>query len=226
MTAIERVQRRIKEAPDNLRDLGVLIVGKYRGPGFAPLLYAARTYKNLGSKVYPDPDEELFIVGPAKDPFVYMAEEETSKLPLEVELGYLRGLQQLYEMSTQSGVLYVVAWNGYVGNSAGIEIAYAMALRKRIIFSEPPFDLKHTLPSEIIKLITINQEKYPKVAVEDIADRFAGALEEPIPQPQITPDQHIAIFRALRSLVRELKNGPFNMGDIKPTTVEYLLSLK
>ncbi|RKW22679.1 hypothetical protein D8B46_04945 [Candidatus Gracilibacteria bacterium] len=70
-------------------------------------------------------------------------EGEEGKSPLELERNHLK-------MIEDSDALIVCNQGGYVGASALIEIGYANALGKRIIFTEKPEEfMLQTLPSEV-----------------------------------------------------------------------------
>ena len=69
-------------------------------------------------------------------------EDEEGLSPLELERHHLN-------MINSCDALIVCASNGYVGASALIEIGYAQALGKRIIFTEQPTEfMLQTLPAE------------------------------------------------------------------------------
>ena len=80
-------------------------------------------------------------VNPGEEFVVFEGEEGLS--PIELERYHLDAI-------TQADALVVCCPNGYVGASALIEIGFAQALQKRVIFTEEPeeFMLK-TLPSEV-----------------------------------------------------------------------------
>lgn len=74
--------------------------------------------------------------------FVVFAGEE-GLTPLELERHHLRSI-------SQSDALIVCDPNGYVGTSALLEIGFANAIGKRIIFAEKPEEfMLNTLPAEI-----------------------------------------------------------------------------
>lgn len=78
---------------------------------------------------------------PGQEFVVFEGEEGLS--PLELERHHLN-------MIDKCDVLVVCASNGYVGASALIEIGYAQALGKRIIFTEKPTEfMLQTLPAEV-----------------------------------------------------------------------------
>lgn len=78
---------------------------------------------------------------PGEEFVVFSGEEGMS--PLELERYHL-------DMIDQADALIVCAAGGYVGASALIEIGYAQALGKRIIFTEKPEEfMLQTLPAEI-----------------------------------------------------------------------------
>ncbi len=78
---------------------------------------------------------------PGETFFVFTGEEGLS--PLELERHHLKSI-------ADSDALVVCDPNGYVGASALLEIGYAHALGKRIIFAEKPEEfMLNTLPAEI-----------------------------------------------------------------------------
>ncbi len=78
---------------------------------------------------------------PGEEFVVFSGEEDMT--PLELERHHLNSIKK-------SDVLIVCDPEGYVGNSALIEIGYARALGKRIIFMEKPEEfMLNTLPAEI-----------------------------------------------------------------------------
>lgn len=60
-----------------------------------------------------------------------------------------------YQAIEQGEALYVICPNGYIGNSGGIEIGYACAKSKPVIYSEVPDDLGFQVLADAI--ISINE---------------------------------------------------------------------
>ena len=60
----------------------------------------------------------------------------------DVDLEFMRKLEaEHFEAIDSSEGLYVICPDGYVGTLVSVEIGYARAQNKAIIFSEPPEDL-------------------------------------------------------------------------------------
>ncbi|MFC1626756.1 hypothetical protein ACFL1P_00970 [Patescibacteria group bacterium] len=80
----------------------------------------------------------------------------------DITIDFMKKLEkEHFDAIDSSDALYVICPDGYVGTSVSIEIGYAHAHRKPIIYSEKPNDLGlQALTFSIISVTELNKVKY------------------------------------------------------------------
>ncbi len=191
--------------PPYLYRTGVLIAGRYYGDEFNSVKKAAKAFQDLGLAVYPSPEPTITQIDGGNDTFMFLGSQKDVEEPYEIEFGYLRALKALQDLPMSQQVLYVAVHDGYLGRSASIETAYAMALGKRIVFSEMPARFSKELSPKVKRILEINMGKYPVIPVEQISMEYKGILGKVIPKPILSTEEQENVVLAIHDLTRELK---------------------
>lgn len=146
----------------------------------------------------------LQITSADGDTFSFLGGSQLVVPPYQTQLGFFREVQRSHDLPIANKFIYAAIQNGYLGRTASIEVAYAMATNKRVLFSEAPTRFSDELPPEIISIVKNNYEKYPHLPVEDIATKLPDALKQKIETPQFSKEQRDKIFFTVLELIRAL----------------------
>ena len=191
--------------PPYLYRTGALIAGRYYGDEFRSVKNAAKAFQDLGLSVYPSSEPTITKIDGGNDVFMFLGTKQEVEEPYKIEFGYLRALKALQDLPMSQQILYVAIHDGYLGKSASIETAYAMALGKRIVFSEEPRRFSMELSQKIRNIIEAQINNYPIIPVEQITEQYKSALTKIIPKPNLSIEEQENIVLALLTLERSLK---------------------
>lgn len=181
------------------------IIGRYYGREYEKTQAAAKAFSSLGIPSYPRPNaESITITSPDGDTFSFLGGSQLTISPHEAQQGFFREVKRTHDIPMVNNFIYVAIQDGYLGRTASIEVAYAIATYKRIIFSESPSKFSHELPSEIISIIRANHGRYPHLPVEDIPTDLPEALQYKIDKPDLDVRQRKKIFFSILKLIRDL----------------------
>lgn len=187
----------------------ILIVGKYSGERYREVVKAARRLEAAGLHPYPSHQSNPVPIDGKNDTFYFLRggdfdHQQVTERPHEIELGFLRRLK---EHHPERDILYVaVPEDGYLGQSATMEVAYAMALKKRFAFSRRPTQFSHRIHPDTLNIVTQHLERYPVLPTEDIPTRYEETLRRQIDHPRLTATERRAVFQALLRDIRELRD--------------------
>ncbi len=188
----------------------VPITGKYYGKEYEKTHAAAIALSDCGIDTYPrsNPDS-VKIESNSGDVFNFLGGSKLVDPPYQVQLGFLRLMKETGN-NPVNNFCYVAIQDGYLGRTAGIEVAYAMAINLRLIFSESPTVFSAELPKEIIFIIKNNYQNYPHVPIEEISEQLGDAIEQEINKPTMTNAQRQILMSSILHLIRDLR---FKYGD-------------
>ncbi|HXS15143.1 MAG TPA: hypothetical protein VN711_03365 [Candidatus Saccharimonadales bacterium] len=181
------------------------IAGRYYGEEYKTTQKAAQAFADIGVDAYPVPNaESITIKSMDGDTFSFLAGNQLVLPPYKVQNGFFREIKASHDIPMANGYVYVALHNGYLGRTASIEVAYAMAHGKRIIFSETPTRFSTESPEEIITIVKDNYRHYPILPIDEIGTNLPAALEKNIERPNLSPHQRQAIFSSVLGLIRDL----------------------
>lgn len=177
--------------PDFFRKTDIVIASSYRK--FFPEVQAvSKQFTVFGLKTYPHPSQEIVSNGE----FVHLSGVE----------GYgEKDIEHFYfEAIRDSQLLYVVAQDGYIGKTAGIETAYALAIQKPVALSETIARFGEGLPEPISRILKdATLRVVPINSIENFTNN--GFLELKEDCVQLDDNKKRDVFFSLISLMRELK---------------------
>lgn len=181
------------------------IVGRYYGKEYQKTQTVAKAFSAIGIETYPKPNAESITITSADgDTFSFLGGSQLVVPPFQTQLGFFREIQRSHDLPMANKFVYAAIQDGYLGRTTSIEVAYAMATNKRIIFSEAPTRFSDKLPPEIVSIVRDNYDRYPHLPVEEIAARLPDVLKQKIEKPQLSMEQKDEIFFTILELIRDL----------------------
>lgn len=182
------------------------IAGRYYGEEYKTTQAASKALASIGIDAYPKPDAPSITINSEDgDTFSFLGGDQLTISPYQAQLGFFREIERSHDIPMVNRFVYVAINNGYLGRTASIEVAFAMANNKRLIFSEPPTRFSHELPSEIVEVVNDNYDKFPHLPIADIPTQLEGALEHEIAEPVVSDLQKEVISTSMVELISDLR---------------------
>lgn len=182
------------------------LIGRYYDDEYEQTQAAAHAFERIGMATYPKPKaENVKIISESGDTFNFLGGSKLSVAPYQAQLGFFREIRRANDIPMVNNFVYVAVQDGYLGRTASIEVAYSMANKKRVIFSEYPSKYSHELPEAIVSIVENNYDKYPVLPIDKIDTHLSEAINYKIEQPNISENQRASTFNALLTLIRDLK---------------------
>lgn len=184
------------------------ITGRYYGKEFEQTQAAARALGEIGRPSYPKPNpDSAKLISESGDTFNFLGGSKLIDPPYKVQLGFFRSMRRTVDISmVDNSFCYVAIQDGYLGKTASIEVAYAMANKKRVIFSEPPTRFSSEAPDEVISLVKENYHRYPQLPISEVSTGLEAAKKYAIEYPNVSGSQEKVIFSSIKELIRDMKN--------------------
>lgn len=155
-----------------------------------------RAFEDAGVKVLAPMTEDAVNHG---DDFVYLATDDVEAPPHRLEMNYMREIRK-------ADFLYIANVDGYVGESAGTEMAYAVLKGLPIVLAEPIQEFSEQIHKEardVLGSIPVNI-----LPIDDISEDKVTDLRRKV-QPQMpSQDQRKILSPLIRVLLRRLKPKP------------------
>jgi hypothetical protein len=182
------------------------ITGRYYGKEYEQTQAAARALAAIGIPTYPkaNPDTTQ-VTNKSGEVFNFLGGNQLVDPPYQVQLGFFRTMKRTNDIPMVNSFCYVAIQEGYLGRTASIEVAYAMANSKRLIFSEAPTKFSIEAPAEVVSIINLNYRIYPTVSIDEIPNRLVEARKQQIRSPVVTQTQRDVIYLAITNLIRDLR---------------------
>ena len=183
-----------KERPRFLSGIDVLISSSYR-KHLEQVKQASFSLSRLGFNVYPKHDAQP--VNPGED-FINLTgiTEGISKVWIE---------RHFLERIRQTKFIYVVATNGYCGQSASIETAYALAVGKPVILSESVTNFAPEVPQVIVDIIV--QANLPEVPIQKLYLLKSDGVQAINDSIALSDKQRRRLFFSVLNLMKQLKSS-------------------
>ena len=181
------------------------LAGRYYGEQYKKTQAAAHAFASIGIETYPKPDaESITIQSDDGDTFSFLGGDQLVVKPYQAQLGFFREIKAQQDIPMVNNFMYVAIQDGYLVRTASIEVAYAMATGKMIIFSEFPTRFSHELPPEIVSVVQENFDRYPQLPIEDIPTKIDDVKRQEIDKPIATDEQKGVIFSSILKLIKDL----------------------
>jgi hypothetical protein len=191
-------------SPVNLIDPEILIASSYRKENHRKEIQKATfSFDKLGLSTYPAHGQTPIDIDPE---FVFFGKniEAFGNNKRRIEIEFLKAINR-------AKLVYVITTNGYLGQSASIEVGFAMLMDSSIALSEPITQFDEKVPPDIKQIIADKQHSLSILPIQDIQnlnmnDSIFTSSEEREFHTGISEEDKTKVLQAIRSLTRELQN--------------------